>query len=769
MMKPSIFAPLFTTGILAILLVSCSRDPNVRKQKYYESGQRYFAKGKYQEALIQFSNAVQVDPRYADAHYELAQVYMKSQQWTPAYQELERAVELQPDNSRARLDLANLLIAAHEFGLAKEQTDLLVQQRPNDPLVHVALGNLSLAENNLSGAMQEMQKAVDLDPSRSDSYMALASLQMKTGQPDSAEPNFKKAVDLAPNKTRTRLALAEYYGFRHSFDNAEQQIRAAIAANPQDTDAPAALVRLYMAQGKKNDAESYLRQVRHDFPHNSVGYRMLGDFYFAIGDLDHALAEYSSLYQEHSGDILVKKNYVQLLILKNRIDEATKLDDEILKSSPNDGVALTSRGQILIQNGKYKEAVEVLQSALRSDPDNSTSYYQLGVAFDRLGNLGQAQNAWNNATQRNPDFGEAHLALANCALRQGDMPALEHSASQVIRLLPSSPAGYAMRAVSFLKRGELNRAEEDANKAITIAPQAADGYMQLANIRQAQKNYPDAAKLYMQTLERDPGSIDALASLVNTYVAQGQTGKALSAVQTQIARVPQRSAFYDLLGTLQFDHRKTQSDLEVAESNLKTATDLDHNNADAWLKLGQVQAARGEIDDAIATSQRAVAENPKQLEFYLLTGRLYEAKHDLAKARECYQKALDIEPSSPQASNNMASLLTKTGGNLDIALSLAQNARRQMPNSANVADTLGWVLYQKGAYRSAIDSFREALQLNDKGNARENPSLHLHLALAYQRNGQPNLARQHLEQALKLDPSYAAAEDVKRLLNELRG
>src|ERR1700751_1193208 len=83
--------------------VACSRDPNVRKQKYFESGQRYFEKGKYREAAIQFSNAVQVDPRYAEAHYQLAQTFLKLQQWTPAYQELARDIELQPDNYQAHI------------------------------------------------------------------------------------------------------------------------------------------------------------------------------------------------------------------------------------------------------------------------------------------------------------------------------------------------------------------------------------------------------------------------------------------------------------------------------------------------------------------------------------------------------------------------------------------------------------------------------------------------------------------------------------------
>ena len=39
------------------------------------------------------------------------------------------------------------------------------------------------------------------------------------------------------------------------------------------------------------------------------GYRMLGDFYFALNDLPHALEEYSSLFAQHPHDERVEKNY----------------------------------------------------------------------------------------------------------------------------------------------------------------------------------------------------------------------------------------------------------------------------------------------------------------------------------------------------------------------------------------------------------------------------------------------------------------------------
>src|SRR5690349_4276842 len=120
--QPSV-CTLLLLGLLATLMVGCSRDPNVRKRKYLESGERYVERGKYPDAAIQFKNAVQVDSGYADAHYQLAQVYLKQQLWTPAYQELNRTVELQPDNYTARLGLTNLLIAARDFKNARENLD----------------------------------------------------------------------------------------------------------------------------------------------------------------------------------------------------------------------------------------------------------------------------------------------------------------------------------------------------------------------------------------------------------------------------------------------------------------------------------------------------------------------------------------------------------------------------------------------------------------------------------------------------------------------
>src|SRR5271169_5198419 len=105
---------LFQKAILllagAVLLASCSSDPNTRKLKYLRSGEKYSKSGKYQEAVIEFRNALEVDPRFAPAHYQLGSAYLALKKTDSAYRELNEAVTLDPSNSQAQIELAAILI-----------------------------------------------------------------------------------------------------------------------------------------------------------------------------------------------------------------------------------------------------------------------------------------------------------------------------------------------------------------------------------------------------------------------------------------------------------------------------------------------------------------------------------------------------------------------------------------------------------------------------------------------------------------------------------
>ena len=51
----------FGLAVLVIALCAACSDPAAKKQAYFESGNRYIAEKKYDEAIIQYRNAVDID------------------------------------------------------------------------------------------------------------------------------------------------------------------------------------------------------------------------------------------------------------------------------------------------------------------------------------------------------------------------------------------------------------------------------------------------------------------------------------------------------------------------------------------------------------------------------------------------------------------------------------------------------------------------------------------------------------------------------------
>ena len=95
---------------------------------------------------------------------------------------------------------------------------------------------------------------------------------------------------------------------------------------------------------------------------------------------------------------------------------------------------------------------------------------------------------------------------------------------------------------------------------------------------------------------------------------------------------------------------------------------------------------------------------------------------------------------------------------------LAQTAQRRLPGEPNVADTLGWVYYQKGMTTAAVRELEAAARINAK-----DPIVHYHLGKAYNKAGYIEKAKASLELALKLDPNFADAADARQTLGIIGG
>ena len=64
---------------------------------------------KYAEAVVEYRNAIQQDPKFGMARYKLAETYMQLNQPAEAFREYMRAADLLPDNVEAQVKAARML------------------------------------------------------------------------------------------------------------------------------------------------------------------------------------------------------------------------------------------------------------------------------------------------------------------------------------------------------------------------------------------------------------------------------------------------------------------------------------------------------------------------------------------------------------------------------------------------------------------------------------------------------------------------------------
>ena len=147
-----------------------------------------------------------------------------------------------------------------------------------------------------------------------------------------------------------------------------------------------------------------------------------------------------------------------------------------------------------------------------------------------------------------------------------------------------------------------------------------------------------------------------------------------------------------------------------------------------------------------------------------MIGMLYDRKQQPKKANEYYQRVLDINKTHILAANNLAYNYSQYGGNVDVALGIAQKAREANPDNPSLADTLGWIYYKKGSYLNAIALLKESNEKFNNGNS----EVLYHLGMAYYKSGDRSSAAETLSKALASDKAFVGREEAKKILDEVK-
>ncbi|MCL2660090.1 MAG: tetratricopeptide repeat protein [Acidobacteriaceae bacterium] len=760
--KRLIALPLSVALAACVLLGSvagCRRDPNVQKKKFVESGEKYADQGKYKEALIQFQNALKIDRNYSEAYYQIAKVHLKTGLPMQAYAELSHAVDLQPANFKARIDLGNLLLAGGQPAKAKEQGDAVLQAQPNNADALALLSAVAINQNDRATALDLIQKALAIEPARSGFHTSYGLiLSTDPSGEAAAEEQLKKAIELDSKTATPHMILATLLQKKGDLAGAIEQQKAAITADPKNLLARSSMADLYMRQNDPAKVEETLRQAAEDMGDTSQGSQLLQNYYVATHQIDKGVAVYADLVAKHPKTAPLKVAYARLLLAQKNNAKAREVLAELVKTDAGDPDVALLNGILMMGDGKMNEAFDAFQKGARNNPENVPLLLALGRAARAKGDTGTAEESYKNAARLSPKNPEAQGGLAQIAIDRKDFSLLAQVAETTMGVAPQWSMPYIWRGIAEASQNLMDKADADFQQALKLDPKNSVAYYEIAQVRLQQKKLPEARNLLQQSLELNPNSMAALRELVAFDLSDKQPAKAISLVQAQMQKLPNNSELYTMLADLQ----TMTGDANTAIASAETAMKLNPNDYGAIMAYTRAQVSNGGVAKAIDVWQNRVKANPSDDRAYTILGTLLEAAGNKDQAKATYKKALDIQPDEGVAANNLAYMMLDDGGNLDVALTLAQTARRVLPTSPSTADTLAWVYFHKGTYTSARDLLEDAIKISPN-----NPTLRYHLGMVYSRLGNKSDAATQLKKVEDLAPNTQTAKDAAKELSSL--
>jgi Tfp pilus assembly protein PilF len=750
---------LISSFLLLSLLFGCSRDPEKAKRRYLESGQRYVQQQKFAEAQIQFKNALKIDPRFVDAFYELGKAQISMRQGQEAFKSFTQALSIAPTRDDIRIDLAKLYLGGSLPKEAKREAETVLEHNPSNAEAHQIVGTAMISDQDIKGGLESFKKCIELEPKNAPCHISAGLAYVVLKDYPNGEQFLKKGIELDPNSLQAYRSLANFYILSRDLGKADEVLSTGLQHLPNSLELYMSRAELLWAQQKPDQVKVVIQQLRDHVGDNSTVSIAVTDFYAARQAHDAAIAELQHGLSVDKNNIQLKNRLVAEYLGTGKPTEAEQINNAILKSNPKDVSARIANGRIMISRNQNKEAMTYLRSVVADAPENSFAHYFLAIALESINDLNQAQVELNEAIKYAPDSPDVLQALGALQLARGQLQAATEYAEKKVSLYPTDISGHLLLARTLALGKKNSEAEQQFKTALQLAGNNPEVFTEFGQFYASTNNAKMAEVQYQNALRASSTYMPAIANLMALYERSGQTAKTQALIEQFVQSNPNDSVGHSLYGQLLLKHK----DMDRAKSELERAIQLNPKDTTSYLQLGGIYQAKGDTDGAIGIFSKILQQQPNSAAVQLVLGNLYLDKHDYKSAKSYYEQAINNDPTLGVAAGNLAYLYTIDGGNLDVALSYAQKAKQLLPEVPAITDTLGWVLYKRSNYDSALPLLQECVQKDP-----QHAAFRYHLGMALMQSGKKDPAKRELEAALRLKLAPPDSDEAKKALDQLR-
>ena len=494
---------------------------------------------------------------------------------------------------------------------------------------------------------------------------------------------YTERIKKDPSDIDAYIEFANIEDREGMFMSARRHLLAARALGAPDTRVSPILGRTLSRLAREEEAQVELEKAANLSPDSVDSVLNLAGFHVdsrRIGAARNILSAWIAAHPDYT-DKAGLERLVMALVSCADDKGASQLSEKLLQLAPDDPGALTLAARTAMDNTDAAKAKGYLEKLLPIAPDQAGANYLYGLILYRQKDYDGALKAWLKANQLNPSAPDVYERIGQEYARRGDFKKAAYALDQIATVDQGYPAAY--RAARACEKAGF---KDDANywdatalglrgafaEALVVAQKAAKSTNPKRKRRAliaVAESYRGLKKTkeYVAAIEEatKENTVDDLLLRAYAYF-QAETKetlpKRLACLRKAAEMAPERRAAISIEVAEQLRRTGNRDD---AEKELEAALIVAPEDPTLLKTLGSLYQDRSDNPERIRKSleltERAVKFAPQDELAWLQLGQCYLTNNEAAKAVQCLEHVIDLEPGYGPGYLELARVYAKVG------------------------------------------------------------------------------------------------------------
>ena len=413
------------------------KDPDPEALKLFMNGQMLMNQGDFAMAIIEFQEALELDPEVGAIYTSIAECYWNIGKPELSLKNLNVALSKNPEDEEALKMMADQLIATKKYDEAIKPFKKLRELDGQNTSYIIALAELNKLKKNYLNTVNLYLEAYAIEPSRIELLESAGRYALQLENKDKAKSIFKDLSEQDPFQSSYLNIYSELAIQTKNFEEAISHIQKLISDNGDSSLLKSKLGILYHSSGNSKKGEEVLKAL---FDKNELNGQ-------------HSLALFE-IYFDNKDNI-----------------NAAKVSDRMIASLPEDWRGYYSRSLVFMDESDYESAVSILAPVSETFSNIFSVQYILGLCYSRIKMNDEAIDFYNRALTIRPNSINVLHSIAILYDDIGEWVKSDKIYDQLIDNDPKDAQAFNNYAYSLVERNkDLKRALIYAKKAVELEP-----------------------------------------------------------------------------------------------------------------------------------------------------------------------------------------------------------------------------------------------------------------------------------------------------------